>query len=140
MWTAEHTIVTDASKESVWKAWADVENWKKWDEGVEWCRMDGAFQTGTTYTLKPKGGPEAKAIITDCQPLRSFADITSLPLAKMEFAHELKEEQDGLHVTHRITITGLLGFLFVQVIGKDTVRDFPKTIASLIRVAKADYK
>lgn len=136
MWTAEHTIVTDASKESVWKAWVDVENWKKWDEGVEWCRLDGEFKAGTTYTLKPKGGPEAKAVITDCQPWKSFSDVTNLPFAKMEFAHELREEKDGLHVTHRITISGLLGFLFVQVIGKDNARDFPKTIGSLVRVAK----
>lgn len=136
MWTAEHTIVTDASKESVWKAWADVENWNKWDEGVEWCRLDGEFKVGTTYALKPNGGPEAKAVITDCQPLKSFADVTHLPLAKMEFAHELKEEKDGLHVTHRVTITGLLGFLFVQVIGKDAVRDLPTTMGNLVRVAK----
>jgi hypothetical protein len=136
MWTAEYTVVTDASKESIWKAWADVENWKNWDEGLEWCRMDGEFKAGTTYTLKPKGGSEAKAIITECQPLQRFSDVTSLPLAKLEFSHELKNEKDGLHVTHRIIITGALGFFFVQVIGKDTVRDFPKTIGNLVRVAK----
>lgn len=136
MWTAEYTIVTDASKESIWMTWADVENWNRWDEGVEWCRLNGDFKVGATYTLKPKGGPEARAVITDCQPLKSFADLTSLPLAKMEFAHELRDDKDGLHVTHRVTISGLLGFLFVQVIGKDTARDFPKTIGNLVRVAK----
>jgi hypothetical protein len=140
MWTAEYTIVTDASKESIWRAWVDVEGWKIWEEGVEWCSMDGAFKKETSYKLKPKGGPEAKAIITDCQPMKSFADVFSLSMAKMEFAHELRESQDGLHVTHRITISGLLGFLFVQVIGKDTARDFPKTISNLIRIAKVDYQ
>jgi len=136
MWTAEHTIATNASKESVWKMWADVENWPKWDKGVEWCRMDGEFKVGSTYTLKPVGGPEAKAQITDCQPLKRFADITNLPLAKMEFVHELAEETDGLHVTHRVTISGPLGFFFAQVIGKDTARDLPETIARLISVAE----
>jgi hypothetical protein len=136
VWTAEYTLVTDASKESIWKAWADVENWKSWDEGLEWCRMEGEFKAGTAYTLKPKGGSEAKAIITECQPMQRFSDVTSLPLAKLEFSHELKDEKDGLHVTHRITITGLLAFFFVQVIGKDTVRDFSKTIGNLVRVAK----
>ncbi len=136
MWTAEHTLVTDASKSSIWKAWVDVEKWNKWDECVEWVRLDGEFKVGTTYTLKPKGTPEAKTLIIDCQPLKSFADVTKLPMAQMEFAHELKEESDGLHVTHRVTITGLLGFFFVQVIGKDTARDFPKTIGNLVRVSK----
>ena len=63
MWTTEHTIVTDASKESVWNVWADVENWSKWDKGVEWCRIEGEFKAGTKYTLKPVGGPEAKAVM-----------------------------------------------------------------------------
>lgn len=136
MWTAEHTIITTVSKEAVWKTWADVENWSRWDKGVESCYMNGEFKTGTTYTLKPVGGPEAKAVITECQPLKRFADVTKLPLAKMEFIHELKEEQDGLHVTHRVTISGLLGFLFVQVIGKDTARDLPETMNALVQVAK----
>jgi len=35
MWTTEHTIVTDASKESVWNIWADVNNWPMWDKGLE---------------------------------------------------------------------------------------------------------
>jgi hypothetical protein len=136
MWVAEHTIVTNTSRESVWKAWADVEGWPKWDQGVEWCRLDGEFKTGTSYALKPKGGPEAKAVITDCQPLIGFSDVTQLPLAKMEFIHELAEQADGVHVTHRVNISGLLGFFFVQMIGKDTARDLPETMGNLLRVAK----
>jgi len=136
MWTAEHTIVTNTPKELVWNTWANVENWPKWDKGVEWCRLDGEFKVGTTYTLKPVGGPEAKAEIIDCQPFKRFADITRLPLAKMEFAHELAEEKDGLHVTHRVTISGPLGFFFARVIGRDTARDLPETIARLISAAE----
>lgn len=136
MWTAEHTVVTNATKESVWKVWADIENWPKWDKGVEWCRIEGEFKAGTRYTLKPVGGPEAKALMLYCQPLKGFTDVTNLPLAKMEFAHELSEEKDGLHVTHRVTISGPLSFLFAQVIGKDTARDLPETMGRLISLAK----
>ena len=136
MWTTESTLVTSASAESVWKTWADVENWPKWDKSVEWCRLNGEFKAGTTYTLKPVGGPEAKAVITECQPFKRFADITQLPLAKMAFVHELNNAADGLHVTHRVTITGPLGFFFAQVIGKDTARDLPETIGNLVRVAQ----
>ncbi len=136
MWTAEHTVVTDASKEAVWKVWADVENWKVWDQGVEWSRIEGGFRVGAKCILKPVGGPTTSAIITECQPLKRFVDVTSLPLAKMEFAHELWEKEDGLHITHRVTISGPLSFLFAQVIGKDAARDLPEAMDGLIRVAK----
>lgn len=136
MWSAEYTVVTDVSKESIWKVWADVENWKQWDEGLEWCRLEGEFKTGASYTLKPKGSSEVKSTIVNCEPLKKFSDVTKLPLAKLEFVHEMRDEKDGLHVTHRVMISGLLGFFFVQIIGKDTARDFPKTIGNLVRVAK----
>ncbi len=136
MWIAEHTVVTDASRQEIWKTWSDVNHWPDWDKGVEWCRLEGEFKTGSEYTLKPIGGPEVRAVITDCQPLQRFADVTRLPLANMEFSHELSEAADGLHVTHRVTISGPLGFVFAQIIGKDTARDFPQTIARLVQVAK----
>ena len=135
MWTAEHTLLTNATKESVWKTWSDVQGWPKWDKGVEWCRLDGEFKAGTIYTLKPVGGPEARATIVDCQPLSQFTDVTDLPLAKMAFFHQLLEVEDGLHVTHRVTITGPLGFLFAILIGKDTARDLPETMDRLVRSA-----
>ncbi len=80
--------------------------------------------------------PKQKPVIVDCQPLNRFVDVTNLPLAKMEFAHELKEKKDGLHVTHRVTISGPLSFLFAQVIGKDTARDLPETMGRLVNLAK----
>ncbi|MBP7999708.1 MAG: SRPBCC family protein [Chloroflexi bacterium] len=136
MWTAEYTIITDASREAIWETWADVENWPKWDKGVEWCRMSGEFKTGNTYTLKPFGAGEVQAIITDCQPLKRFADVSTLPFAKLEFVHELHEHPDGLHVTHRINISGVLSFLFAQVIGKSTQKEFPTTLNNLVQCAK----
>lgn len=136
MWSAEYTVVTDVSKEAIWKMWADVENWKQWDESLEWCRLNGEFKTGANYTLKTRGGSEVKSTIISCEPLKRFSNVTKLPLAKLEFVHELRDEKEGLHVTHRLMISGLLGFFFAQIIGKDTARDFPKTIGNLVRVAK----
>ncbi|MCC7117190.1 MAG: hypothetical protein IT310_01590 [Anaerolineales bacterium] len=136
MWSAEHTVVTDVSKEALWKTWADVENWKVWDESVEWSHLKGAFKTGASYALKPKGGLAVTSTIVNCEPLKQFSCTTQLPLAKLEFIHELREEQAGLHVTHRLLISGFLGFFFAQIIGKGTARDFPKTIGNLIRTAK----
>jgi len=136
MWTTEYTVITDASKESIWKIWADVNHWNQWDKGLEWCRLDGEFNIGTTYVLKPVGGGEVQSVITECQPMKRFVDVTQLPLAKMEFIHELVEEQDGVHMTHRVKISGLLSFFFANVIGKDTEKSLPDTMSNLIQLAK----
>lgn len=136
MWTTEHSLVTTVSKEAIWKVWADVENWPTWDKEVEWCKLNGKFEAGTRYTLKPVGGPEVKAIIEKCQRLVEFVDISSLPLAKMTFAHEMADVAGGVKVTHRVTISGPLSFLFAQVIGKKTAQELPEAMNQLVMRAK----
>ena len=136
MWTTEHTITIDASRESIWKVWTDVENWPSWDKGVEWCRLDGNFTKDATYTLKPVDGPEVKSRITDCQYLSRFADVSSLPLAKMEFEHEMLEVPGGVKITHRIRISGLTSFLFARVIGEKNAIGLPESMEKLARRAK----
>ena len=136
MWSSHHTIVTDVAKEAIWQIWADVDNWRLWDEAVEACELSGEFKTGARFTLKPVGGPAVAGVVTDCQPNRSFADVTSLPLAKMEFVHELVDVAGGVQLTHGVNISGPLSFVWARVIGKKTVAGLPSAMNNLVRLAK----
>ena len=64
MWTTEVSRKTTATKEQIWKLWADVPNWNVWDKEVETSELFGQFQNGTKGILKPTGGPKAKFEIT----------------------------------------------------------------------------
>ena len=70
----EHTVETTASPAAIWNIWQDVENWNTWDAGIEYSRLDGPFQTGTTGILKPKEGPLVKTKLTGVEPLKGFSD------------------------------------------------------------------
>jgi hypothetical protein len=84
MWTKSHTIVTKkATKEQMWKLFADVNNWNSWDEGIEYASMDGKFEKGNHFLLKPKGGPKVKIQLIEAIENRKFIDMTKFPLAKM---------------------------------------------------------
>ena len=65
MWTTEVSRKTTATKEQIWKLWADVPNWNVWDKEVETSELFGQFQNGTKGILKPTGGPKAKFEITE---------------------------------------------------------------------------
>lgn len=61
MWTKSHSIVTkDVSKEQIWKLFANVNNWHTWDNGIEFAKLEGKFEKGNHFTLRPKGGPNVK--------------------------------------------------------------------------------
>lgn len=137
MWKFEHSIVTDATKEQIWKVWSDVNNWSSWDHDIEYAKLDGKFTDGSNIFLKPKGSSEVKTELTNVQYLKSFTDQVKLPLATMQFHHKVDELDNGsFKLTHTVIISGLLSFIFSRVIGKGIAKGLPSSMEELIKKAK----
>lgn len=140
MWTTEVSRKTSAKKEEIWRLWADVPHWNVWDKEVETSELFGEFRTGTKGVLKPKGGPQTRFEMTECTPLQSFTDRSFLPLCQMDFIHTLTETKEGLIVTHKVVMTGLMTFLFSKVIGSKIKAGLPAAVAELIELAEKNQK
>lgn len=136
MWTTEVSRSTNATKEQIWKLWADIPNWNVWDNEVEYSELSGDFKKGTKGLLKPTGGPKSKFIISECDYLQTFVSRSFLPLGKIDFIHTITEINDALLVTHRIEITGLFTFLFSKVIGNNIKKTLPEAVEKLISLAE----
>lgn len=132
----EHTVETTATPSMIWNIWKDVENWKTWDHGIEYSHLDGPFQKGVTGTLKPKGGPEVKTILTSVEHLKGFSDEAKLPLSKIIVSHEMSVSKGKTLVTHRIEMKGFLSFFFAFVIGREMKKNLPKEMMSMIKLAE----
>lgn len=137
MWTFEHRITAAITQEQVWAVWTDVERWNAWDPGVSWAKLDGTFAVGTTCTLKPKDGPRVRAVITRCDRPLGFAAESHLPLCRLVFDHRVVEVSGGVQLTHRVTMTGPMTFLFRRLIGASIERDMPVAMARLVELATA---
>lgn len=137
MWSKSYSTITkEVSKEQLWKLFADVNNWHTWDDGIEYTSMNGPFEQGIIFLLKPKGGPKVKVQLTEVSKPTAFTDVTFFPLAKMYDAHLFEETPDGLKITNTITVTGLLGFLFVKLVASDIVNKLPADVQKQIAAAK----
>lgn len=87
----------------VWAIWTDVNNWPTWDKGLEYCKLEGEFKQGATFSLKPMGAPmELKTTLIEVEPNSHFKDTTSLPLGTVEVTHKVEKTDDGVKVTHTI--------------------------------------
>ena len=136
MWTKSHSVVTrEATKEQMWKLFADVNNWDKWDSGVDYAKMDGKFEKGNFFELKPKGGPKVKIELLETEPNKMFLDLTRFPLAKMFDEHKFEETAEGLKVTTTITVTGVLGFLWRKIVAQNIVKGLPTEMSEQIKFA-----
>ncbi|MBA3956837.1 MAG: SRPBCC family protein [Parachlamydiaceae bacterium] len=133
----KHTVETRASPEAIWEIWQDVTNWKTWDHGIEFSTIEGPFQTGTTGTLKPIGGPLVHTKLTLVEPKKRFVDEAQLTLARIIVSHFLTESEGKTHVTHQIEMTGPLAFFFAIVIGRNMKKNLPQEMAAMIKKAES---
>ena len=101
--TVTHTEKVEASKETVWRLWSDVNTWPNWDEGLISCKAEGEFKVGGSFELMPKGAPQAvKATLQNVVENESFSDKTDLGFATIEAHHKLEEIDSVLWLTHTI--------------------------------------
>lgn len=135
MWSQQHTVFCPATKESIWRLWSDVDAWNIWDATIEKSSLQGGFATGGVITLKPAGGPSMATTIVRCEPYYNFANEARLPFGRMAFIHELQKVANGVQVTHRIQIAGLLSPLYAQLIGKPAMIQLPAVMEQLVRRA-----
>jgi Polyketide cyclase / dehydrase and lipid transport len=136
MWSTEASAMGQAPPEAIWRLWADVDNWKEWDPGVGDSSIGGPFAEGTGYVLKPKGGPRVTSVLTDVRPGEGFSDRTRLPLANLDFFHEVQRVGEGTRVTHRVEISGPLSFVFARLMGRSFENGLPETVRNLARLAE----
>ena len=136
MWTKSHSIVTkEVTKEQMWKLFADVNNWHTWDEGIEFAKLEGKFEKGNFFTLRPKGGPNVKVELLETVENKSFLDVTKFPLAKMFDNHTFEETPQGLKITNTISVTGVLGFLWRKIVAQKIVDSLPNDMQTQIKAA-----
>ncbi|RKR11818.1 polyketide cyclase/dehydrase/lipid transport protein [Flavobacterium sp. 90] len=136
MWSRSHSIVTKAvTKEQMWNLFVDVNNWHSWDTGIEYAKLEGNFEKGNHFLLRPKGGPNVKVELLEVVENKRFLDVTNFPLAKMYDEHIFEETPEGLKITNIIIVKGLLGFLWVKLVAKKIVDALPIDVQEQIKAA-----
>ncbi len=115
---AQAHVVTTASPDQIFARWADMATWPEWNSDTEWVRLDGPFATGSTGTLKPKGGPKVPFVIASVVPGREFVDVSKLFGARLTFAHTVERTDAGCDVAVTISMSGPMAWFWTKVLGK----------------------
>jgi hypothetical protein len=137
MWQFEHTVITKAKAESIWKLYSDISTWVEWDKGIEFASLEGPFAAGTRGILQPEGQERLAFELTEVEPLHSFSDVTDIPNAgiQIHFTHRLIQVAQGTSVTHKVTITGPNADHLGPQIGAGMVEGIPHTVDGLVALA-----
>jgi hypothetical protein len=134
MWHAEHRIESNAAPETLWKLFADVANWKRWNAGVEHSEIHGEFAAGTEFTMKVPGQEEAiVSKLTVVRPNELFTDETVLGDIRVVVEHRIERVTAGRTlVRYRIEVAGPNA----AEVGTAVSADFPDVLKSLAAIAE----
>lgn len=137
MWTREHSkFYPNVSPEVIWKIWVDINNWPSWHGDLDYCKLDGDFKVGNHFMLKPKGAPAVKIMLTEINEMQNFTDCTKFFGAKMYDTHSMEVKDNGVLLSNKLVVTGLLKWLWIKLVAKhvaDTVSDEMDSLVNLAR-------
>jgi uncharacterized membrane protein len=138
VWATEHSIVTTASPEQVWRVWADVPNWPEWNGDIESVELHGAFEPGSTIVMKTGAEEPIELRITDAVEAERFVDEADLGDVVVRTTHQVRrQEERGSRITYRMEITGSAADTLGPQIGPEISSDFPEVLSALARRAEA---
>ncbi len=137
MWTRTFSKIYPAlKKEAVWALWTDINNWPRWHGDLESCVMEGAFEVGNHFYLKPKGMKAVKIVLTAIKEGVEFTDCTRFLGAKMYDTHRLEEVEGGLRLTNILRVEGPLKRLWIKLVAQHVADSVEEEMEALVRLAR----
>ena len=128
--------VIKAPIDKVWAIETDVEQWPRWDKGLQAASLKGPLVVGTSGMLTDDKGRRSRFSISDLVPGERIGYRIKLPLATMHLARQLEVQPSGTRITHSVWFTGLLGPLFNRLLGKTYEPMLPETTLQLKALAE----
>lgn len=99
---ASYTATADGSIEDVWAVWSDVNNWGKWDSGIEHTEISTNFKVGNTFSLTPRGGEPIQVTLKTVTSGEEFSDEAVLPFGTIRNLHRVERLGDKICLTHEV--------------------------------------
>jgi hypothetical protein len=134
-WQQQFSIETSASPAAIWRRFRDVAGWKRWNAGIEAIELEGPFQDGTWFTMKPPGQDALRSQLIYVRENEGFIDETRVGDLTVQVAHRI--ESLPAHRT-RITYSVHARGAGAAEIGPAISSDFPDVLAALVALAERD--
>jgi len=135
------SVKTTASKESIWQLWEEVENWKSFDERLEYSYLIGEeakFEAGVSGYLKGQGAPKTPFVITEMISGTSFTEVLKLPLWQTIHLKRYfeKSDKDETIFTHEVVFRGGLKSLYYCLLSGPFKEDLTKVMGKMKQLAE----
>ncbi|HKE92214.1 MAG TPA: SRPBCC family protein, partial [Gemmatimonadales bacterium] len=135
--TWQHSVEhqSTASPETLWRYFADVPGWPRWNAGIERITIDGPFAAGTEFLMTPPGMETLRSRLVDVRENDRFVDETRLGDIVVRVEHRLEQTAGGgTRIVYAIAVQGP----DAAAIGPAISADFPDVMRALARLAESE--
>jgi hypothetical protein len=140
MWTRHFSkVYTGVNRKTVWRLWTDINGWPAWHGELEACTLEGNFEVGNHFMLKPKGMRAVKIMLTEIHDGVSFTDCTRFPGAAMYDTHSMVETPEGLLLSNKLVVTGPLRWLWIKLVAQGVADSIGTKTDALIALARGTH-
>ncbi|MBP6104596.1 MAG: polyketide cyclase [Gammaproteobacteria bacterium] len=140
MWTRTFSqVYPGLKKEDIWPLWTDINQWPSWHGDLDYCKLEGAFEVGNHFMLKPKGAPAVKIVLTSIDEGQSFTDCTNFWGAKMYDTHAMIETPEGLLISNTLVVSGPLQWLWIKLVAQNVANTVPQELEALVKLARSKH-
>jgi hypothetical protein len=137
MWTAEHSIEAGASRESIWRLWADVPRWSEWNADLARAELEGEFRPGSTIRMTSHEGDVVELQIAKAEEPSLFVDQADLGSITVQTTHRVDRlDGDRVRIVYRMEITGPDADTVGAELGPQISGDFPDVLKALAERAE----
>ncbi len=133
-WQGEHSAVLSASPASIWRYFSDVRGWIKWNDGIEEIDIDGPFEVGTVFRMKPPGQDALTSVLVEVCPFQCFTDETQVGDLTVRVSHRIEVlGASRSRVTYAVEAVGE----GADEIGTMVSGDFPEVLQNLAKLVES---
>ena len=138
MWSRTYSKrVRGMTADKLWMVWTDVNQWHTWQPAISHAKLDGEFEVGNTFRLKPSAGPQVSIEIIEVELERKFTDLTRFPGARMYGCHEFISHGEELEIRTTMSIEGFLSFLWKRLVAENVANGMAEQTEALIEKARS---
>lgn len=95
----------NATKEAIWKYYADIQKWYVWESDLKNITLDNGFKTGSKGIMELEGMPPMEYLLTSVKEEQEFWDKTDTPIGSIYFGHEIIcDDNETVHIKHTVKL------------------------------------
>ena len=132
---AEYSVKTNLSATKIWNNLTNVNQWKNWDETIEFSELDEPLGNESIGIIKHKNHEPTSFMVVEYDHLHRLVEIRKSYFGKFKLYREIVKGRNGMvTLTQKIEILNTKSVIFSPFISHSLKSSLARSVNNLLRI------